>query len=76
MLPGGFTWAANTTVAQQAQWLGEAVSLARASGQVRLMFIWNLDKTGIWGHDPMGGYAIVRPDGSCPACDSLRRAMW
>jgi hypothetical protein len=23
--------------------------------------------------DPQAGYAMVRPDGSCPACDALRR---
>ncbi len=70
-LPGGFAWAANTTVAQQAAWLAEAVSLARSSGKVRMVIVWNVDFTGRWGDDPMGGYAIVRPDGSCPACQAL-----
>ncbi|MFN8372410.1 MAG: hypothetical protein U0694_05990 [Anaerolineae bacterium] len=70
-LPGGFAWAQSTTVAQHAAWLDSAVSLARNSGRVRLVIVWNVDYTGVFGDDPMGGYAIIRPDGSCPACDAL-----
>ncbi len=70
-LPGGFAWAQNVTVAQQAQWLGEAARLARNSGKVSLFIVWNVDFTGRWGDDPMGGYAIVRPGGDCPACRAL-----
>jgi hypothetical protein len=70
-LPGNFAWAQNTTVAQQAQWLAEAASIARNSGIVRLMIVFNVDYTGWGGSDPQAGYAIVRPDGSCPACDAL-----
>lgn len=69
-LPGGFAWAQNVTVAQQAAWLDQAVSLAAASGRVRLIIIWNVDFSG-GGADPMGGYAMIRPDGSCPACAAL-----
>ncbi len=69
-LPGAFAWAANTTVAQQAQWLSQAVQLARTSGKVKLVIIWNVDFT-YYGADPMAGYAIIRPDGTCPACDAL-----
>lgn len=74
-LPPAFGWAANTTVAQHAQWLGRAAQLSRSSGRVRLMIVWNVDFTGVWGDDPQGGYAIVRPDGSCPACAQLAAAM-
>jgi hypothetical protein len=70
-LPDTFAWAQNTTVAQQAQWLSEAASMARSSGAVRLMIVFNVDYTGWGGGDPQAGYAIVRPDGSCPACASL-----
>ena len=28
-----------------------------------------------YGDDPQAGYAIIRPDGSCPACDTLRAVM-
>jgi LysM repeat protein len=72
-LPGGFSWASNTTVAQQAQWLGDAVRLARQSGRVRLFIIWNVDFTS-YGADPQAGYAIVR-NGNCTACASLAAAM-
>jgi hypothetical protein len=70
-LPGSFAWAGSTSVAQQAQWLADSARLARSSGRVRLFIVWNVDFTGRWGDDPMGGYAIVRPNGDCPACRSL-----
>lgn len=69
-LPAGFEWAGNTSLAEQAQWLDQAVSLAAQSGRVRLLIIWNIDFTG-YGADPQAGYAIIRPGGSCPACDLL-----
>ncbi|MBZ0290964.1 MAG: SH3 domain-containing protein [Anaerolineae bacterium] len=69
-LPGAFAWAGDTSVAEQAQWIDEAVSLAAGSGRVRLLIIWNVDFTN-YGSDPMAGYAMIRPDGSCPACDAL-----
>jgi hypothetical protein len=71
-LPGGFAWAQGVTLAQQAAWLDQAVSLAANSGKVRLLIVWNVDFTS-YGDDPMGGYAMIRPDGSCPACDALAR---
>jgi LysM repeat protein len=73
-LPAGFAWAGNVTVAQQAQWLGRAAQLARASGKIRLMIVWNVDYK-VYGADPQAGYAIIRPDGSCPACSTLGAAM-
>ncbi len=66
-----FGWAAGTSVAQQAQWLADAASIARSSGVVRLMIVFNVDFT-VYGDDPQAGYAIIRPGGGCPACDSLR----
>lgn len=73
-LPGGFSWASNVTVAQQAQWLAEAASLSANSGKVRFMIVWNIDST-TWDSDPQAGYAIIRPGGGCPACDTLRQVM-
>jgi len=70
-LPGSFAWAQNTTVAQHAQWLAEAATLAAQSGKVRLMIVWNVDFPFYTATDPMGGYAMFRPDGTCPACDTL-----
>jgi len=72
-LPGFFSWAQNVTLAQQAAWIAEAAALASQSGQVRLLIVWNIDFTH-YGADPQGGYAIVRPDGSCPACSALANA--
>ncbi len=71
-LPGTFAWAGNTTLAQQAQWLAQAAQMAKSSGLVRLMIVFNVDFT-LYGSDPQAGYAIVRPGGSCPACDLLRQ---
>ncbi len=73
-LPGGFSWASGVTLANQAEWLAGAVSQARSSGRVRLFIVWNVDATN-FGDDPQAGYAIVRPDGTCPACNALRAAM-
>ncbi len=69
-LPGSFSWAGSTSVAQQAQWIAEAVQQARSSGKVSLVIVWNMDFTQYEG-DPMAGYALVRPGGGCPACDAL-----
>jgi LysM repeat protein len=73
-LPSGFAWGQNTTVAQQAQWLGRAAQLSRSSGKVRLMIVWNVDFSA-YGADPLAGYAIIRPGGGCPACANLGAAM-
>lgn len=69
-LPGGFAWAGDVTVGQQAAWIDRAVSLSRNSGKVRLLIVWNVDFTQ-YGDDPMAGYAIIRPNGGCPACEAL-----
>jgi hypothetical protein len=74
-LPGSFAWAANTSVAQHAAWLAEAASIAANSGRVRMMIVWNVDFPFYTSTDPMGGYAMFRPGGGCPACDSLGSVM-
>jgi hypothetical protein len=73
-LPANFSWAADTSVAEQAQWLAEAASLSASSGKVRLLIVYNVDFTQ-YGDDPQAGYAMIRPDGNCPACDTLRAVM-
>lgn len=70
-LPPNFGWAGDTSAAEHAQWLGEAANLAKNGGVVRLMIVFNVDFTA-FGEDPQGGYAIIRPGGTCPACDKLR----
>lgn len=72
-LPSGFSWARDVTVAQQAAWLAQAAALASQSGQVRLFIVWNIDFAR-YDVDPQAGYAIIRPDGSCPACAALAKA--
>jgi len=73
-LPGGFAWASGITLENQAQWLAGAVNLARSSGYVHLLIVWNVNFT-LWGADPQYGYAIQRPGGGCPACQTLAAAM-
>ncbi|MFO7537563.1 MAG: LysM peptidoglycan-binding domain-containing protein [Chloroflexota bacterium] len=75
-LPPAFSWAANTTVSQHAQWLGEAVTAARTSNRVALFIVYNVDFAQYDpAGDPQAGYAILRPDGTCPACSRLQQAM-
>jgi LysM repeat protein len=75
-VPPGFSWAANTSLSQQATWLAEATQIAANSGYVRLAIVFNLDfiKYEPDG-DPQAGYAIIRLDGSCPACARLGDVM-
>ncbi len=72
-LPDFFAWAQSVSVAQQAAWLAEAAALSSQSGKVRLMIVWNVDFTQ-YGADPQAGYAMIRPDGTCPACNALANA--
>jgi hypothetical protein len=69
-----FAWARGTDNSEQAAWLAEAVSLSRSTGMVANIIVWNIDFVR-YGFDPQDGYAIIRPGGACPACDSLRSAM-
>jgi hypothetical protein len=73
-LPSGFGWAGSTTVAQHAQWLGEAAKRAAANGRIRLMVVFNVDATG-YNADPQAGYAIIRQGGGCPACSQIAAAL-
>jgi uncharacterized protein YraI len=70
-LPDGFLWAADTSVAEQAQWIDQVVSIAAGSGKVLVMIIWNVDFNYYTTTDPQGGYALIRPGGDCPACRAL-----
>ncbi len=82
-MPANYAFAAGTTLANHAAWLAEAAKLSKASGKVRLMIVWNVDST-VWTADdpsrnlvgdPQAGYAMIRPDGTCPACEALRSVM-
>ncbi len=72
--PDHLWWARETTNAQQAAWLAEAVQLARESGLVRGVIIWNVDFLRYFD-DPQDGFAIIRPGGICPACNALHTVM-
>ncbi len=70
-LPEGFNWASGVSVAEQAQWLAEAIQIASTySRPINLIIIWNIDFDN-FEQDPMAGYAIIRPDGTCPACQTI-----
>lgn len=69
-----FAWANETTIAQQAEWLASATKLSREQGKVRLLIVFNID-FDTYGADPQAGYAILRKDGSCPACQTLSAVM-
>ncbi len=71
-LPGSFGWAAGNTVQEQATWLRDAITIAAELPDidVALMIVWNVDFDN-FARDPMAGYALLRPDGTCPACDSI-----
>jgi hypothetical protein len=82
-MPTNYSFAAGTTLANHAAWLADAANMSKESGKVRLMIVWNVDATVFRsddpstgsGGDPQAGYAIIRPDGTCPACESLRNVM-
>jgi hypothetical protein len=75
-LSAGFSWASGTRVDQHAQWLAEAVSLAANNGRVPLVIIFNVDFSSYDPNgDPQAGYAMLRPDGGCPACGTLGNVM-
>jgi len=73
-LPNSFSWAANVTAQDQAVWLAQAVTLAKASRRVRLFIVWNVDST-TYAADPQAGYALIRPNNTCNACVTLGAAM-
>ena len=70
-LPSNFGWANDNTVAEHARWLAEAAQIAANSGKVRLFVVFNVDFKTYTDTDPQAGYAMIRPDGSCPACSTL-----
>jgi len=74
-LPEQYGWAQGITAAQQAQWLADAVRLNMTGGKVRLMILWNMDATTLDETGVAGGYAMLRPDGTCAACDLLAELL-
>lgn len=71
-LPQNFNWAANVDVQEQATWLAQAIQITANfdSMPALLVIVWNIDFDN-YDNDPQAGYAIIRPDGTCPACDTI-----
>ena len=72
-LPQSFGWAVTTSVEEQATWLRDAITVAAEyeGKEVALIIVWNVDFDIYTQDDPQGGYAIIRPDGNCPACETI-----
>jgi hypothetical protein len=72
-LPQSFAWAVTTSVKEQAEWLRDAITVAAAyeGKEVALIIVWNVDFDIYTQDDPQGGYAIIRPDATCPACQTI-----
>ncbi len=72
-LPAPFAWASGTSVAEQAEWLRDAIVYAstQQDAEIDLFIIFNVDFDRFVDDDPQGGFAIIRPDGACPACDTI-----
>jgi len=69
-----FGWARDNTNAEQSAWLAEAVQLSINTEMVRAIMVWNIDFERV-GDNPCDGYAIIRPDGLCPACEALHAVL-
>jgi len=69
-----FAWARGTNNSQQAAWLAEAVQLSVNTGMVRCIVVWNIDFVR-YETDPQDGFAIIRPGGGCPACETLHGVL-
>jgi hypothetical protein len=72
--PEGFAWASGTTAAQQAEWLASGIQTAAQLSSIRVEMIMVYRMNAL--HDPSDapvedGYAIIRPDGSCLACEAI-----
>jgi len=69
-----FAWAKDTTLQDQGEWHAAAARVGLNNPLVEMIIVWNVDFYA-YGADPHAGYAIVRKDGGCPACDALH-AIW
>lgn len=71
-LPDAFNWAQYTSAQEHAQWLAQAIQISANFQRmpVELIIVWNIDFDS-YDNDPQAGYAIIRPDGGCPACETI-----
>ena len=71
----GFLWAEGTDEFEMTIWLADSLHRAKCSGKIKMFIVWNIDFETYDGQDPQAGYAILRPDESCPACARLQSSM-
>jgi len=69
-----FAWAKDTTLQDQSEWHALAAKTGLGNSLVEMIIVWNVDFYG-YGADPHAGYAIVRQDGGCPACEALHAVL-
>lgn len=69
--PDYLAFARNTSVTQQAKWLRDAVLIARDDGRVALIIVPYIDTDTTLGDSFSSGMAIIRADGTCPACQAI-----
>jgi hypothetical protein len=72
-LPAPFAWAAGNSIEEHAEWLRGAIEYAatQTDAEVELLIIFNVNYDRFVDDDPQGGFAIIRPDGTCPACEEI-----
>ncbi len=73
-LPAGLEWGLNTSVQEHAEWLAQAAQISRDSGIVRLMIVWTVNAT-FKPSDTFAGWAIIRQNRQCLACETLALVM-
>lgn len=73
-LPEDFAWSARTTVQNQAEWLARATILARQTGRIRLMVVWNIDAMTFSANNPASTYTIIQNE-QCLSCITLGTVM-
>jgi hypothetical protein len=72
--PHGFEWAMRHTEQKQVQALAAGVRDARASRNVQLVIVWNLNYDG--PHTDMNApYALIRPGWKSPALETLKHEI-
>jgi len=77
-VPGGFGWAQNTSLEQQAEWLVEGIRLAERYGNIKMMIFWNLDFSPACGGcvDEKSPFSLLDKNGNpLPAYWAIKQAL-
>jgi hypothetical protein len=70
-----YNWALATTAQNRAEWLAQALGLARESERVLLFIVYNVNAGISLTDNPQADYAIVGADGTCIACVALGKTL-